>query len=125
MGAKGGYGVTPSYQPEPQYHPSYPAPAPVYYGGKGGKGGKGGSYYGGYYGHGPVATGYYGGKGGKGSKGYYAPVYQPKCDPSPYCYGHNCCHPQPECYEVCYGFGGKGGKGGSYNGGFYGGKGGK
>merc|ERR1712238_478716 len=61
---------------------------------------------------------------------YKPPKHEPKCDPSPYCYGgYNCCpKPQPQCYEVCYeiitsGFsGGKGGKGG--NGG-YGGKGGK
>merc|ERR1712238_366561 len=51
---------------------------------------------------------------------YKPPKHEPKCDPSPYCYGgYNCCpKPQPQCYEVCYeiitsGFsGGKGGKGG-------------
>merc|ERR1712238_298089 len=63
---------------------------------------------------------------------YKPPKHEPKCDPSPYCYGgYNCCpKPQPQCYEVCYeiitsGFsGGKGGKGGGGYGG-YGGKGGK
>merc|ERR1712238_400889 len=71
---------------------------------------------------------------------YKPPKHEPKCDPSPYCKGYNCCpsyHQEPNCYEVCYetttrgygGKGGKGGKGGYYGGGFrgfgYGGKGGK
>lgn len=120
--------------------PSYPTYGPNCYevcyeggGSKGGKGGKSGSYYGGDY---------YGGKGGKGS-GYYGfeecevicdngPVHYPEmppyyppshpvCDPSPYCYGGNCCY-ESNCYEVCGEVsGGKGGKSGSY----YGGKGGK
>merc|ERR1712238_270648 len=64
---------------------------------------------------------------------YKPPKHEPKCDPSPYCYGgYNCCpKPQSQCYEVCYeiitsGFsGGKGGKGGKGGYGGYGGKGGK
>jgi len=62
----------------------------------------------------------------------YKPPKQPKCDPSPKCWGNNCCG--GNCYEVCEeigGFGGKkggfGGKKGGfyYGGGYYGGWGGK
>merc|ERR1712028_260209 len=48
----------------------------------------------------------------------------PKCDPSPYCKGYNCCYPQCEivCEFIEFRGGKKGGFGGyngGYNGGFY------
>merc|ERR1711966_39129 len=49
------------------------------------------------------------------------PPKQPKCDPSPKCWGNNCCG--GNCYEVCEEIGGWGGKKGGFGGkkgGFYG-----